>query len=70
MSDRKPCGKHTQLGSNDAVKISQCGCGMAHVTVVANGVTFRVTEEGLRGITHGLMSALDKVDEREGVRVN
>jgi hypothetical protein len=70
MSDRKACGKHTPLGSNEAVRISQCTCGMVHVTLNANGVTFRVSEEGLRGITHGLMSALDKVDEREGVRVN
>lgn len=70
MSDRKACGKHATLGSNAAVRVTQCTCGAVHVTLVANGVTFRVNEDSLRSITHGLMSALDKVDEREGVRVN
>jgi hypothetical protein len=70
MSERKPCGKHAVLGSNSAVRVSQCPCGAVHVTLIANGVTVRVNEETLRGITHGLMSALDQVEEREGVRVN
>jgi hypothetical protein len=70
MSDRKPCGKHTQLAANDAVRISQCACGMVHVTLMSNGVTVRVTEEGLRGLTHGLMSALDKVEDGAVARIN
>ncbi|MBL9028445.1 MAG: hypothetical protein JNL21_40010 [Myxococcales bacterium] len=70
MSDRKACGPHAVLGSNPSVRITQCPCGTVHVTFVSNGVTLRINEDSLRGITHGLMAALDKVEEREGVRVN
>lgn len=70
MAQRKACGKHTELASNDAVKITQCGCGVVHLTLLANGVTVRLAGDALKNVTRGLMTALDKVEDSEAVCVN
>lgn len=67
---RKPCGKHVQLASNDAVRISQCPCGSVYLTLIANGVTVKLSEEGLKNATRGLMTALDKVEEAAQTAIN
>jgi len=70
MAQRNRCGKHTELATNDAVRVTQCPCGAVHVTLLANGVTVRVPEAGLKALTRGLMTALDKVEEAEQASVN
>ena len=69
MAQRKTCGKHVELASNDAVKITQCGCGVVHLTLLANGVTVRLGGDALKNVTRGLMTALDKVEDSEAVCV-
>lgn len=67
---RKPCGKHVQLASNDAARITQCPCGAVYLTLVANGITVKLNEEGLRNATRAMMTALDQVDERAQAAIN
>lgn len=70
MAQRKACGKHNELASNDSVKITQCGCGSVHLTLLANGITVRLAGDALKNVTRGLMTALDKVEDAESVCVN
>jgi hypothetical protein len=63
MAEKRPCGKHIELSSNSAVKITQCPCGTVHVTLSASGVTLRMNEEALRGVTGGFIAASDKIEE-------
>jgi hypothetical protein len=64
---QKPCGQHTELASNDAVRITRCTCGTVHVTLQANGVTVRLTGEQLRALGKGIEGALSKVDQPNAV---
>lgn len=70
MSSKTACGKHTELASNEAVRITQCPCGTVHVTLAANGITLRLAEGALKNVTRGLMTALDKVEERQQAAIN
>lgn len=70
MAQRNKCGKHVELASNDALRVTQCPCGTVHVTFFANGITMRVPESALKSVTRGLMTALDKVEERQQAAVN
>jgi hypothetical protein len=63
MPPSKSCGAHTELASNDAVRVTRCGCGTVHVTIVASGVTVRVSNEVFRGMIAGLKLAGDKLDD-------
>jgi hypothetical protein len=69
MAERKPCGKHSELVVNDAVRITRCGCGMLHVHYLASGVSMRMTEETLRLTTAAMITATDQVDDHEGAPV-
>jgi len=66
----KGCGKHTEIGANDHVRITQCACGTVHLTFLKNGVTVRMNEDGLRQATRSMMLAVDRVDESTSVCVN
>ncbi|MFO0550383.1 MAG: hypothetical protein U0271_18455 [Polyangiaceae bacterium] len=65
MADKRPCGKHTELASNDAAKITRCPCGTVHVTLHSNGVTFRLSDQQMKSMTRALMLSLDKLEEAE-----
>jgi hypothetical protein len=54
---KKACGTHTELASNDAVKITRCTCGTVHVTVNASGVTMRLAPEVFRDFAIGMRAA-------------
>ena len=61
----KNCGPHTELASNDSVRVTKCSCGTVHVTLHGSGVTVRMKEEALRGVTAGLAGALSRIDGTE-----
>ena len=62
MASQK-CGPHTELGSNEAVRVTRCPCGTVHVTLLASGVTVRMSSEAFRGVAAGLVAAADRIDE-------
>ena len=70
MSEKRPCGKHVDLASNGAVKITQCPCGTFHVTLHASGVTVRMNEETFKGATSAFLAATDKVTESTCPSIN
>ena len=70
MAQRNGCGKHIELASNESVRVTQCPCGTVHMTLLANGVTVRLPETALKTLTRGLMTALDKVEERAQAAIN
>jgi hypothetical protein len=67
MSTKATCGKHTTLASNSSVRVTRCGCGMLHLTVVASGVTVQMKEETLRGLGAGVAAALEGLDQTTAV---
>lgn len=54
---KSACGQHTELVSNNAVRVTRCTCGTLHVTVVASGVTMRLTPEVFRAVASGMRAA-------------
>lgn len=56
------CGQHTEIVSNNAVKVTRCTCGTVHVTLHASGVTVRLSAEAFRGVAAGLGVALEKLE--------
>jgi hypothetical protein len=63
MPPSSPCGQHVELASTSAVRITRCACGTVHLTLVASGVTVRLSSESLRGVSGGLKAAVDRLDE-------
>lgn len=63
MAGNKSCGQHKELTANSAVRITQCTCGMVHVTMNHNGVTVRMNADTLRNTWAGLKAAIDRIDE-------
>jgi hypothetical protein len=63
MAGNKSCGQHKELTANSAVRITQCACGMVHVTTNHNGVTKRMNADTLRNTWAGLKAAIDRIDE-------
>jgi hypothetical protein len=61
---KNACGPHTDLISTNAVKVTKCTCGTLHVTMVASGVTVRMSPEVFRGVYAGLRGAAEKLDEQ------
>jgi hypothetical protein len=61
---KSACGAHTELSSNNAVRITRCGCGTVHVTLIASGVSVRMNADVLRGAASGLKAAVDKLGEQ------
>ncbi len=62
MAFTKTCGQHTEIASNNAVRVTRCSCGTVHVTMVANGVTVRMSAEAFRNAATGLKDALERID--------
>jgi len=56
------CGPHTELVSNNTVRVTRCSCGTMHVTLIASGVTVRMNAETFRNVAAGLKLAVDRVD--------
>jgi hypothetical protein len=56
------CGTHTELLSNNAVRVTKCTCGTVHVTLNASGVTVRMPAEAFRNVAAGLRGAVEKLD--------
>jgi len=63
MPPSKPCGQHTELASNNSVRVTKCTCGTVHITLLASGVTVRMSADALRGTASGLRAALERMDE-------
>jgi hypothetical protein len=64
MATKSPCGPHTELTSNSAVRVTRCGCGTVHVTLLNSGVTVRMSAEVFRNVAGGLSAATERMDER------
>jgi hypothetical protein len=63
MAEKKgSCGPHTQLVSNDNVRISQCPCGAYHVALVRKGVSVQLGAEEVRALSEGFGVALKVAD--------
>jgi hypothetical protein len=56
------CGQHTELLSNNVVRVTRCTCGTVHVTLVASGVTVRLPADVFRNVAAGLRAAADKLE--------
>ncbi|AUX48154.1 hypothetical protein SOCE26_096840 [Sorangium cellulosum] len=63
MASSKKCGPHTELASNDATRVTRCGCGTVHITLLGPGVTVRMSAEAFRGVTSGLKAAAERLDD-------
>jgi hypothetical protein len=59
---KTPCGQHTELASNDSVRITRCGCGTLHLTLNASGVTVRLQPEAAKGLLQGLRTAAERLE--------
>jgi hypothetical protein len=66
MPPSKSCGQHTELASNATMRVTRCGCGTMHVTLIGSGVTVRMSAEALRGLATGLSGAVEKLEEQDG----
>jgi hypothetical protein len=62
MPASKTCGPHTELVTNDVARITRCTCGTVHVTLVASGVTVRMSSEQLKGIGAAMKAAVERLD--------
>jgi hypothetical protein len=67
MAFTKNCGQHTEIASNNAVRVTRCSCGTVHLTLLANGVTVRMSAEAFRNAAAGLQIAIDRIDEDEAM---
>ena len=56
------CGPHTELVSNNSVRVTRCSCGTVHVTMIASGVTVRMNAETFRTVASGLKVAVDRIE--------
>lgn len=60
---KNACGPQTEIASNDIARVTRCACGILHVTLLANGVTVRMTAEQLRGAAGAFTAAVEHIDE-------
>ena len=65
---KSACGPHTELSSNDAVRVTRCPCGTVHVLFLGPGVTLQLSAEALRGAAVGITAAAAQIDARLEVR--
>jgi hypothetical protein len=63
MPPSTACGSHTELVANNAIRVTRCACGTFHVTLIASGVTVRMSAEVFRGAAAGLKAVVDRLDE-------
>jgi hypothetical protein len=61
---KSACGQHTELMSNNAVRVTRCTCGTLHVTLMASGVTVRMQPDVFRAVAAGLGTAAEKLAEK------
>jgi len=59
---KNACGPHTELLSNNAVRVTRCSCGTVHVTLIASGVTVRMPADAFRAVASGLRGAVEKLE--------
>lgn len=59
----KSCGQHVELAANGSVRVTRCTCGTVHVTLLASGVTVRMSADAFRGAFGGFKAAIEKLDE-------
>jgi hypothetical protein len=62
---KSTCGQHTELMSNNAVRVTRCTCGTVHVTLNASGVTVRMPADTFRSVAAGFGVAIEKMDKVE-----
>ena len=62
MSEPSRCGPHTQLVSNENVRISQCPCGTYHVSFAKKGVSIQLGTEEVKALADGMGIALRVAD--------
>jgi hypothetical protein len=60
---KTPCGAHVDLASNDSVRITRCGCGTVHLTLLNSGVTVRISAEQMRGVLAGMKNAAERLED-------
>jgi fructose-specific phosphotransferase system component IIB len=60
---KNACGPQTEIASNNIVRVTRCTCGILHVTLLANGVTVRMTAEQLRGASGAFTAAIERIEE-------
>lgn len=58
----KKCGPHVELASNEAARVTRCGCGVVHVHLHAQGMSLRVDATHLRHVANALGAASRLVD--------
>lgn len=57
------CGPHTDLVSNNTVRVSRCACGTVHLTLLTSGVTVRMSTEAFKAAAAGIKAAAERFDE-------
>jgi hypothetical protein len=60
--ESKKCGPHVELVSNQAARVTRCGCGTIHLQMHGNGVTLRLPAEGFRHVANALSAAVRLID--------
>lgn len=63
MASPNQCGPHSELLSNETVRVTRCGCGTVHVTLLRSGVTVRMPSEAFRAVAAGLKTAADRLED-------
>ena len=66
MSQSKACGTHTPVASNENVRISQCACGVYHVSFTRKGVSIQLGEAEMRALaeTSGIAIRIADAESR------
>jgi hypothetical protein len=59
---KSACGQHSELLSNNAVRVTRCTCGTVHVTLMASGVTVRMQPDAFRQVAAALGKAAEKLE--------
>lgn len=63
MAESNRCGPHSELIHNGTVRVTRCGCGTVHMTMIPSGVTVRLSAEHFRLLCSGVRIAAEKLDE-------
>jgi hypothetical protein len=64
MSEQSRCGPHTQISSNEQIRLTQCPCGAYHLNLVKKGVTLQINRDEAKALLEGMTVAL-RVAEAE-----
>lgn len=70
MAETNRCGPHTELVNNGTVRVTRCGCGTVHMTMIPSGVTVRLSAEHFRLLAGGIRIAAEKLDEAVVPRID